>query len=208
MMGEVIASRGLALACTGRLDEALTSAREAGQITRGIEASILVKCIEALVALKRRDESMLPKLRYMIEAAYRAGGVDLVVTTYRASPDVLRVLLSNSETAEITGFIVARAQDQSLMKTLGLDPGDALDPVRKLSAREREVYDLVCQGLSNPQIGRRLFISEATVKVHVQHVFDKLGIRSRKALALEAASRSRNQATPSTGSEGAAAAGS
>ncbi len=206
MRGEVIASRGLALACTGRLDEALASAYEAAQITRGIEAAILVRCIEALVALKRRDECMLPKLRSMIEEAYRAGGVDLVVTTYRASPDVLGALLSSPETAEITGFIVARAKDQDLMSALGVAPGDALDPVKKLSAREREVYDLLCQGLSNPQIARRLFISEATVKVHVQHVFDKLGIRSRKALALDAASRSRNQATPSTGSGGAAGA--
>ena len=77
-----------------------------------------------------------------------------------------------------------------------VDLADAIAPIRRrteagaLSPREREVYDLLCQGLSNIEIGRRLFISQATAKVHVRHVYDKLGIRSRTALALNAASRS------------------
>ena len=61
------------------------------------------------------------------------------------------------------------------------------DPVASLSPREREVYDLLCEGLSNGEIATQLFITEATVKVHVQHVFDKLGVRSRTALAINAA---------------------
>ena len=64
----------------------------------------------------------------------------------------------------------------------------------RLSAREREIYDLLCEGLTNSQIAKLLFISEATVKVHVQHVFDKLGIRSRTALALNAARRESRRA--------------
>jgi DNA-binding NarL/FixJ family response regulator len=62
-----------------------------------------------------------------------------------------------------------------------------VDPVISLSPREREVYDLLCEGLSNAEIGRQLFITPGTVKVHVHHVFDKLGIRSRTALALNSA---------------------
>ena len=67
-------------------------------------------------------------------------------------------------------------------------------PVTLLSPREREVYELICEGLSNGEIGTRLFITEGTVKVHVQHVFDKLGVRSRTALALSAARDRRRQA--------------
>lgn len=68
-----------------------------------------------------------------------------------------------------------------------------------LSLREREVYELVCEGLSNRDIASRLFISEATVKVHVHHVFDKLGIRSRTALALSATrERGRQAASAAT----------
>ena len=64
------------------------------------------------------------------------------------------------------------------MSALGVSPLHLVDPAISLSAREREVYDLVCEGLSNAEIAQRLFISTSTVKVHVHHVFDKLGIRS------------------------------
>jgi DNA-binding NarL/FixJ family response regulator len=108
---------------------------------------------------------------------------------------MLAALLRDSVTAEQTGFIVARAGDRPLVKEIGIDPLGVGDPVSALSSREREVYDLLCEGLSNADIGRRLFISNATVKVHVRHVYDKLGIRSRTALVLHAASR-RVQANP------------
>jgi DNA-binding NarL/FixJ family response regulator len=48
-----------------------------------------------------------------------------------------------------------------------------------LTRREREVLDLVCEGLANCEIARQLFISEKTAKVHLGHVFKKLGVRSR-----------------------------
>ncbi len=48
---------------------------------------------------------------------------------------------------------------------------------------------LVGQHLSNPEIAARLFVSRATVKTHLVHIFSKLGIDSRSALAAEAARR-------------------
>ena len=77
----------------------------------------------------------------------------------------------------------------------------AVGVVETLSRREREVYELVCEGLSNGEIARRLFISEGTVKVHVHHVFDKLGIRSRTALAMNAARDRWRQAASTASSE-------
>lgn len=58
-----------------------------------------------------------------------------------------------------------------------------------LTTAEKEVVRLVCQGLSNPEVGRRLFISPRTVGHHLTHVYDKLGVRSRGALAKELAGR-------------------
>jgi predicted ATPase/class 3 adenylate cyclase/DNA-binding CsgD family transcriptional regulator len=58
-----------------------------------------------------------------------------------------------------------------------------------LTPTEIEVVKLAAQGLSNPQIAEKLFISRHTVKVHVSHVFAKLGIASRAELASEATRR-------------------
>jgi ATP/maltotriose-dependent transcriptional regulator MalT len=48
-----------------------------------------------------------------------------------------------------------------------------------LSARETEVLRLVASGLSNPAIAKELVLSEATVKTHLIHVFEKLGVSDR-----------------------------
>jgi DNA-binding NarL/FixJ family response regulator len=48
-----------------------------------------------------------------------------------------------------------------------------------LTRREREVLDFIRQGLSNKEIARALWIAESTVKVHVHHVLEKMGVRSR-----------------------------
>jgi len=58
-----------------------------------------------------------------------------------------------------------------------------------LTPAELEVARLVAQHLSNPKISQRLFISRATVKTHLVHIFAKLGIRSRSELATEAIQR-------------------
>lgn len=58
-----------------------------------------------------------------------------------------------------------------------------------LTAAEREVVALAAEGLTNRQIGERLFVGHRTVATHLTHAFDKLGVRSRVALAREAARR-------------------
>jgi DNA-binding CsgD family transcriptional regulator len=64
--------------------------------------------------------------------------------------------------------------------------------IMSLSPREREVFALLAQGRSNREIGEALFISPVTVKVHVRHIFDKLGVRSRAEAAFRGAQLSRS----------------
>jgi DNA-binding CsgD family transcriptional regulator len=70
---------------------------------------------------------------------------------------------------------------------------------RSLTPTEHSVVDLVAEGLSNPQIGDRLYVSRRTVQTHLAHVFAKLDITSRAQLAAEAARRRGSEAPADTG---------
>lgn len=59
----------------------------------------------------------------------------------------------------------------------------AESPLDRLSARERGVFQLAAAGLCNKEIAGRLAISPATIKVHLTHIFKKIGVRSRRQLA-------------------------
>ena len=53
----------------------------------------------------------------------------------------------------------------------------------ELTAQERQIAELARGGLSNPEIGARLYLSRRTVEWHLRHVFAKLGIKSRRELS-------------------------
>jgi two-component system nitrate/nitrite response regulator NarL len=58
-----------------------------------------------------------------------------------------------------------------------------------MSERERETLTLIAEGLSAPQIGTTLHLSTATVKTHLQHIYEKLGVSERAAAVAEAMRR-------------------
>jgi two-component system nitrate/nitrite response regulator NarL len=58
-----------------------------------------------------------------------------------------------------------------------------------MSDRERETLTLIAEGFSAPQIGRTLHLSTATVKTHLQHIYEKLGVSERAAAVAEAMRR-------------------
>ena len=62
-----------------------------------------------------------------------------------------------------------------------------------LTPTEHSVADLVAEGLSNPQIGARLYISHRTVQTHLAHIFAKLDISARAQLAAEVTRRRRDE---------------
>ncbi|MFE1715457.1 response regulator transcription factor, partial [Streptomyces sp. NPDC058728] len=62
-------------------------------------------------------------------------------------------------------------------------------PAEALTKRELEVLQLVADGLSNQQISKKLFLSQATVKSHLVHIYAKLGVDSRTSAVAAAGSR-------------------
>ena len=98
-----------------------------------------------------------------------------------------------------TGANADAAQVETRLRQLDASPRHAR-PARRptfgwesLTPMEHRVIELVARGLTNPEIGARLYISRRTVETHLSHVFRKLGLPSRTALVAEA---TRRAATP------------
>ena len=187
--GETLVSRGLALACVGRFDEALDLEQRANATTGAIEAKVLGSGIMAVSAVEQRRPGMGRAAASLVDKAFESGAIDLLVTCYRSSVHLLDVLVSSPLTSERTVYAITRARDGHLVEQLGHPPLSVIDARELLSRREKEVYELLCRGFSNREIATQLFICESTVKVHIRHIYDKLGTRSRIGLALSEATR-------------------
>lgn len=74
---------------------------------------------------------------------------------------------------------------QRMMQELS-NPSRKANPVDEISPREMEVLQLIGRGMSNKEIGERLYIGERTVKTHVSHLLEKLQMQDRTQLAIYA----------------------
>lgn len=96
------------------------------------------------------------------------------------------MLLSEKELASRWGIRIFESPslaDTSIEAERLADRCNALSALGHLSPREDEILRLLAQGKSNTAIEKELFIASGTLKAHIQHVYVKLGIHSRKELA-------------------------
>ncbi len=132
-----------------------------------------------------------------IRAGHGAAAKIIVLTTYDTDADILRAveagatgyLLKDAPRGELVRAIRAAASGETVLAPLVA--GRLVSRVRgpgndALSARETEVLALVARGLTNVQIGRALFVSEATVKTHLTRACAKLGVAGRTAAVTKA----------------------
>jgi DNA-binding CsgD family transcriptional regulator len=90
---------------------------------------------------------------------------------------------------EATGAQLGVQRAEAVLRRLGVSLPRRERGAGILSSREIEVADLVAEGLSNPAIARRLYVSRTTVTSHVGHILTKLGFSSRAQIAAWAAQR-------------------
>ncbi|WP_203884601.1 response regulator [Planotetraspora kaengkrachanensis] len=124
----------------------------------------------------------------------------IVLTTYETDQDIVRAveagatgyLLKDTSRGDLLAAIFSAARGETV-----LSPAVATRLVTRmrapaaesLSPREAEVLSLVAEGLTNAEIGKTLFISEATVKTHLLRAFGKLGVSDRTAAVTAALDR-------------------
>ena len=163
--------------------EAAVSAAQAGGIDvllmdlrfgAGIEGTRVMTGAEATAAIRFSMDNP-PKV--------------LVVTNYDTDADILGAiesgavgyLLKDAPPAELLAAVRSAAEGDSALSPIVADKlmTRVRTPRTSLTPRELEVLKLVAAGSSNREIGVELMLSEATVKSHLVHIYDKLGVRSR-----------------------------
>lgn len=188
MEAEYEAWWALALACANRPAAALEKATAAQELTGRVEVRGLAPWAHAIVAVRSNSADAHTLIEEAFEASKTTGNLDSFVAAYRACPTLLTHLASDKARSRELKAILARARDGALARVVGLRiPSPIVGAVREpLSRREQEVLNLLVQGLTNRELAKALFISEATVKVHLRHIYEKLGVRSRTEAVLRA----------------------
>jgi DNA-binding NarL/FixJ family response regulator len=168
----------------------LTVVGEASSGTEGVDRALALTPDIVLMDLRMPGGDGVEATGRILSAV--PGARVMVLTTYESDRDILRAieagasgyLLKDASPAELADAVRAAARGETV-----LAPSVASTLVRQvrspappaLSARETEVLKLVAAGLTNADIGKRLFISEATVKTHLLRIFNKLDVADRTA---------------------------
>jgi DNA-binding NarL/FixJ family response regulator len=124
----------------------------------------------------------------------------IVLTTYDTETEVLAAieagaigyLLKDAPREELIRAVQAAHRGESVLSPTVA--GRLVGRVRKtaadaLSARELEIVRLIASGANNREAAAKLFVSEATIKTHLLHIYEKLGVRDRAAAVGEAYKR-------------------
>ncbi|GAA1955603.1 response regulator [Kitasatospora viridis] len=173
-------------------------AGEAGDGAEGVRQALALAPDVVLMDLRMAGTGGVEAIRRLRELAPALRV--LVLTTYDSEADVLPAveagatgyLLKDAPREELVRAVRATAQGQTVLAPtvaaalLGRMRAPApAAPVEALTERELEVLRLVADGSTNKESARRLFISEATVKTHLLHLYAKLGVRDRAAAVAE-----------------------
>jgi LuxR family transcriptional regulator, maltose regulon positive regulatory protein len=185
-LGERIGLLALVLASQGKADEALERAKQAREITSATEAHYFCAFTELIASYDSGSDN--GRTCEVIAEAFSADYTDSFVVAYRAFPRLLKAVASDPKTVDLASAVIRNAGDMKLAQKAGikLAGGPLQADDSPLTPREAEVLELLGLGLTNAEIAQRLFVAPSTVKVHVRHVLEKLGVKNRVQAALVA----------------------
>jgi ATP/maltotriose-dependent transcriptional regulator MalT len=199
MYGEYLATRALALALLGKRRAAMTTAKQAVALTHNVETAVLSAAVKA-VGEAQEPSGSDAAIDELIGVAIRVNAWDGVVCAVRAFPRLLSRILERPGGVREMRLLLLRSNDVALAKATGVVTRET-GTRGLLSPREVEILDHARQGKRNAEIAASLFISPGTVKSHMDHIFGKLGVRSRTSAVaryaeIERAVAGESEATP------------
>jgi DNA-binding NarL/FixJ family response regulator len=192
---EVLLSRDPAHRVIGRCSSAEDTFRVVSCLHPDLVLVDATLGLEGAPCLVERILEVHPRMRVVILgddrdpdlmlAAIRAGAAGVVGKTHGAST-VLRVT-----SAVMAGeAAIPRSMLLELARRVTSRDRAKASPLARLSPRERQVLALLSRGWDNARIGRELFISQHTVRTHIQNILEKLGMHSKLEAATFAMQRS------------------
>ncbi|HEY4868177.1 MAG TPA: response regulator transcription factor [Candidatus Dormibacteraeota bacterium] len=172
-----------------------------GQAANGVEAVRQAEELQADVVLMDLRMPEMGGVEAIKLLRKRTPSVHVIVlTTYDTDNDVLSAIEAGA-----TGYLLKDAPREELIRAVRaahrgesvLSPsvaGQLMGRARRpatdaISPRELEVIKLIAGGANNREAAAKLFVSEATIKTHLMHIFEKLGVRDRAAAVSEAYKR-------------------
>jgi DNA-binding NarL/FixJ family response regulator len=124
---------------------------------------------------------------YQLLTAARSEGIPTIVVSGITEPEEIQRIYSEHS---ISAYIEKQAFDRAAFRRVVEETRlmqHSLSELSALTDREREVLDLLAQGLANKEIAERLFITTNTVKRHLKAIFEKLGVHTRSAATAKVA---------------------
>jgi len=167
----------------GRTNEAEDAFAGALAQSRYIDAAAVSALGRTIVALHVAREDATVAAIETVRQVLEQGHADAVITACRAYPHLAKACATDGRLGQVLSKLFFDSRDVSLGRQAGLHMPRELRAAEPLSRREHEVYELIIQGRTNREIASTLFISESTAKVHVRHIFEKLGVHTRAEAA-------------------------
>jgi ATP/maltotriose-dependent transcriptional regulator MalT len=196
-LGEYLATRALIHACLGEFSDSDEDARAALRLTGIGEVKMLVEAAQAVSSARRGGGDAFR----VVQMANASGVWDPVVCAVRCCPELADLLSADKRARPEMESLYVLSHDRALARRAGFRTRASRSPDEVLSPRELEVLGLIARGLRNREISEALFIANSTTKVHIRHIFEKLGVRTRaEAVAryeMFAAERARGTGTSS-----------